>query len=432
MANPASTAEDSASRPWHARIFYGWWIVSAGVVLNMMVSGLLMQSYGAYVVMLREDFGWSRTLLGAGFSFMRAEIGLLGPIEGWLIDKFGPGAVIRVGVVLFGGGFMLFSQVQHVVTFFAAILVMAIGAALSGFLPLSTTVVNWFARHRSTALGILLTGFAAGALMVPGVTWSLETFGWRGTALASGIIILCIGLPLSFVIKRRPEDYGLLPDGDPPKEAAAGGEGGEGPIEIDQSRDFTTREALKSPPFWFLSIGHGSALLIVAAVMVHLIPHLTEAEGFSLSAAGGIVVFMTALQITGQLGGGFIGDRMDKRALVVACMAGHAIALIFLAYGTALWMILVFAVLHGLAWGIRGPLMASMRADYFGRAAFGKIMGFSTLVSTVGMIGGPIIAGAFYDAQDTYQYGFTVLAVLAGLGGTAFLLARPPERPVGA
>ena len=431
MVDTVSTTTER--RPWHARIFYGWWIVSAGVVINMMISGLLMQAYGAYVVLLRDDFGWSRTVLGAGFSVMRAEIGLLGPIEGWLIDRFGPRAVMRVGITLFGLGFIFFSQVRDLYTFFAAIVVMAVGTALAGFLPLTVCIVNWFDRRRSAALGILLTGFACGALIVPAVAWSLDTFGWRPTAFGSGLIVLAIGLPLTFIIRHRPEDYGYLPDGDPPRPARTpSADGSVQEFESPSGRDFTVREALHSPAFWFLSIGHGSALLIVAAVMVHLIAHLTDGGDFSLQQASAIVVFMTLIQIGGQLGGGFIGDRVDKRALVVACMMGHAVGLVFLAFATALWMVLAFAVLHGLGWGIRGPLMASMRADYFGRAAFGTIMGFSTLVSTVGMIGGPLVAGAFYDAQDTYKYGFTVLAGLAALGGLAFLLAKKPERPIGA
>ncbi len=432
MVNLANQARETLRLRRASKVFYGWWIVSAGVVIQILISGLLMQAYGAYVVLLREDFGWSRTVLGAGFSFMRAEIGLLGPIEGWLIDRFGPRAVMRVGLAMFGLGFIAFSQVNSLYTFFGALLLMALGAALGGFLPLTVSVVNWFDRRRSTALGILMTGFAAGALIVPLVAWSLDAFGWRATAFGSGLIVLAIGLPMTWVIRHKPEDYGYLPDGDPPREQASTGSDSDPETVVTNGRDFTAREALRAPAFWYLAIGHGSALLIVAAVMVHLIAHLTEGVGFSLQQAAGVVLFMTLVQIAGQLGGGLIGDRVDKRAIVVACMLSHAVALVVLAFATTLWMVGIFAVLHGLAWGIRGPLMSSMRAEFFGRSAFGTIMGFSTLVATVGMIGGPMLAGAFYDIQGTYTLGFTVLAGLATLGGTAFLVARKPERPIGA
>lgn len=429
---PTADPPAADTRPWHARIFYGWWIVAAGVVIQVFISGLLMQSYGAYVVALRDTFDWNRTVLGAGFSFMRAEIGLLGPIEGWLIDRFGPQTVMRIGVTFFGLGFIFFSQVQGLVTFFAAVLTMAIGTALAGFLPLTVSVVNWFNRRRATALGILLSGFAAGALIVPGVAWSLDTFGWRPTAFVSGILVIVVLMPLTFVIRHRPEDHGLLPDGDPPRPPATSDGTPTTHVGYDASADFTVREALRVPAFWYLSIGHGSALLVVSAVMVHLIAHLTESRDFSLQQAAGIVVFMTVLQMTGQLGGGFLGDRMDKRIIVVGCMLGHAAGLVLVAFATALWMVVLFAVLHGLAWGIRGPLMASMRAEYFGREAFGTIMGFSTLVATVGMIGGPLVAGISYDLQGSYESGFTILAGLAAAGGMAFVLARKPERPIGA
>jgi MFS family permease len=129
---------------------------------------------------------------------------------------------------------------------------------------------------------------------------------------------------------------------------------------------------MRAPALWLIAAGHGSALLVVSAVMVHFVTDVTERLGFSLRRPrnrgaddGG--------SDRGQLGGGFAGDRFSKRAIVVGCMAAHAVALFVLASATALWMVVVFAVLHGLAWGVRGPLMAALRADYFGSASFGMI-----------------------------------------------------------
>jgi sugar phosphate permease len=432
VVNLANSAREAIRARRKSGVFYGWWIVAVGVVTNMLLTGVMMQAYGAYVVMLREQFGWSRTALGAGFSVMRAEIGLLGPLEGWLIDRFGPRTIVRVGLVLFGVGLMLFSQVQTLWMFYIAIFIVAVGAALGGFLPFTVTVVNWFDRRRSTALGILLTGFAAGALVVPLVAWSMETFGWRTTAFTSGVVVLAVTFPLTWLIRTRPEDYGYLPDGDPPRATATSfGESGMTELERTEVRDFTAREALRTPAFWHLAIGHGSALLIVAALTVHLIAHLTESRDFTVAQAAMVVLFLTVIQITGQLSGGMLGDRFDKRMVVVGCMVLHAVGLLVLAYASALWMVILFAVLHGIGWGVRGPLMASMRAEYFGRSSFGTIMGFSTLISTVGMITGPLLAGILYDVQGTYTLGFTVLAAMALLGGTSFLLARKPDRPTG-
>ena len=186
---------------------------------------------------------------------------------------------------------------------------------------------------------------------------------------------------------------------------------------------------MRAPALWLIAAGHGSALLVVSAVMVHFVTDVTERLGFSLRQAAGIVALMTVVQIAGQLGGGFAGDRFSKRAIVVGCMVAHAVALFVLASATTVWMIVVFAVLHGLAWGVRGPLMAALRADYFGSASFGMITGISSMVVMIGMMAGPLVAGILADRTGSYQTGFRVLAACAALGSIFFLLARRPEPP---
>ena len=186
---------------------------------------------------------------------------------------------------------------------------------------------------------------------------------------------------------------------------------------------------MRAPALWYISLGHGSALLVVSAVSVHLIVHVTEQLGYSLQQAAAVVALMTVMQLSGQLGGGWAGDRFNKRAIVVGCMLAHASGLLLLASATAFWAVGAFAVLHGLAWGIRGPLMSAIRADYFGSAAFGTITGISSMVVMFGMVGGPIIAGVLADRTGSYEMGFRSLAGLAALGSIFFVLARRPSPP---
>jgi MFS family permease len=412
-------------RSFRSRVFYGWWMVAAGFGIQLMTGGLMNQAYGAYVVLLREEFGWSKTMLSAGFSMARFESGLLGPVEGWLIDRFGPRTVMRFGLVIFAIGFMALSQIDSLLTFYLAFFCMALGSSLGGFLPLTVSVVNWFRRRRATALATMQTGFAVGGLCIPLVVLSLETFGWRTTAFASGVLILLIALPLSSIIRHRPEDYGLEVDGGP--EEAPDKRNGSRPQE--EPIDFQPREAVRTPAFWLISLGHGSALLVVSAVMVHLVSHLNENLGYSLSTAGLVVALMTAMQVTGQITGGFLGDRFSKRLIAAACMGAHMTGLLLVAYATTLPMVIAFAVLHGLAWGIRGPLMQAIRADYFGRASFGVILGLSTMIVMFGNVSGPLVAGALADSTGSYEAGFTVLACLAGIGSLFFLFAKKPRPP---
>jgi MFS family permease len=229
-------------------------------------------------------------------------------------------------------------------------------------------------------------------------------------------------------MRRRPEDYGWLPDGADPHEAALQREQASGTT-LDAEPVFTAREALRTRAFWFISLGHGSAVLVVSAVMVHLIVHLNEGLGYSLTEAATVVSLMTVMQMIGLPLGGYLGDRFEKRKLATVAMFGHASALIVLAYADNLAMVVFFAVVHGLAWGMRGPLMQAIRADYFGTSNFGKIMGFSTLIVTLGNTTGPIVAGVLADRTGDYRVGFTILAVGALLGSGFFLAAKRPKPP---
>jgi sugar phosphate permease len=417
------------------RVFYGWWIVAAGFGLEVLIGALLFHAYGAYVVLLRAEFGWSRTMFSAAFALARAESAVLGPVQGWLTDHFGPRALIRAGMVVFAVGFMLFSQVGSAPAFFLAFVVMAVGGGLGGYLPITVAVVNWFRRRRALALALCSIGSAVGGLGTPLVVMALTRFGWRWTAFLSGLAVLLVGLPAAQVMRHRPELYGQRPDGEAPIDAAAVAPDAPAPRPAGPAGaivDFTTREALRTSAFWLVSLGHGAALLVVSAVMVHMVVHLTERLEYSLAQAATVVTLLTVMQIVGHVGGGFAGDRFEKRAIAAGCMVAHATGLLLLATARSGGMVAAFAVLHGLAWGIRGPLMAALRADYFGRASFGTISGASSMVVMLGMMAGPLIAGILADRTGSYRPGFTVLAVLALLGSTFFLFARrpaPPRRP---
>ncbi len=417
---------------WRGRVFYGWYIVAAGFGLEALIGALMFHAYGAYAVLLREEFGWSKTMLSAAFAMARAESGIFGPLQGWLTDRFGPRVLIRTGMIIFGLGLLAFSQINGPVAFFLTFFMMAVGSSLGGYLPISVAIVSWFRRHRALALSLSGTGMSTGGLLTQFVVLALTSWGWRWTAAASGLLVLALGWPLARLMRHRPEAYGLRPDGDPPDApahlgpAAAAAHGPPARRPVTPSRDFTAREAMRTPAFWLISLGHGAALLVVSAVLVHLIIHVTERLGYSLRQGAAVVALLTVMQLTGQLTGGWLGDRWNKRLLCTFCMAGHAAALVLLATANAFWMVIAFAVLHGLSWGVRGPLMAAIRADYFGSAAFGMIQGTSSMIVMLGMIAGPLIAGVMADRTGTYTTGFILLASMAALGSVFFILARPP------
>lgn len=409
-------------------MFYGWWIVTGAFGIQVLLSALLMQSFGAYVSVLQDQFGWSKGALSGAFSLQRVESGLLGPVQGWMLDRFGPRPVMRVGIVLFGIGLMLFSQINSLVTFYAVFLLIAVGGSLGGFMSLTSTLVNWFTRRRATAMGIAQMGMSVGGLLVPILALSMSSIGWRETAFISGVLALVVGLPLTQLMRARPEDYGYLPDGVDPAVAVQQRADRARAVDEDEP-EFTARQAVRTRAFWFISFGHGCAVLVVSAIMVHLIVYLNEGLGYTLTEAALIVSLMTAMQMIGLPIGGYLGDRFDKRKIATVAMFGHASALIVLAYASSLSMVIFFAVVHGLAWGMRGPLMHAMRADYFGRKTFAQVMGFSSMIVMIGMTSGPLVAGILADQLGNYQLGFTILGVTAGLGSVFFIFATKPTPP---
>jgi MFS family permease len=184
---------------------------------------------------------------------------------------------------------------------------------------------------------------------------------------------------------------------------------------------------LATPAFWLLSLGHGFALLVVFGVNVHAITHMKEGLGYSLQQASLVITLVTLSQLGGIMFGWWLGDRYEKRFVAAGCMLSHAAGLLMLTYATGPAMVVAFAVLHGVAWGVRGPFMQAIRADYFGRRAIGMILGLSSLIIVIGQIGGPLIAGLAADLTGNYRAGFTLISVLAALGSLFFLLARPPR-----
>jgi MFS family permease len=354
----------------------------------------------------------------------RTESGLLGPLHGWLLQRSSPRRVISAGVLLLGLGFMVLSQVQSFGQFIAVFLVMAVGASLGGLLSLMTVLVNWFDRRRATALSLMQTGMSIGGLAVPLVALGLVALGWRTMSFASGVLVLLVGLPIARLMLRTPEQVGLRPDG----ASAAAGSGAGGPARRT-APSYTVRQAVRTWAFWSMSIAHAAAVAVVAAVSVHFVIYANEAQGLTITVAASILALMTGISVVGQLVGGVLGDRVDKRVLATGGMLGHALAMLLLALAASPTVVIVAAVVHGVSWGLRGPLMGALRADYFGRDSFAAVMGSSSLIVMLGSVGGPLLIGIVTDLTGTYAPGFASLAGLALVGSLGFATLRRPRLP---
>ena len=410
---------DATIRPT-GRVFYGWWIAAAASGIQMLSALLWMQSYGVWFVVLQDEFNWSKAIVSGAFVMTQIQFGLLAPVQGWLVDRFGPRAIMRIGLVIFAAGFMLFSQVETILAFYLTFALIALGSNLAGFPTVMVSIVNWFNRHRSKAIAVGQLGHPLGGISVPIIVFALQAFGWRETALVSGVLVLLLGHPLTQLMRHRPAPHEFV-------DGIAEGTPAERALRDTSRQGYSIRQAMRTRAFWLISIGHACSLLVVSAVMVHLVPHLTEGLGYSLTMAGGVVAFMTACHIGGQLIGGYFGDRLNKRLICAGCLVVHAVGLLLIAYAANVVMVIAFVLLYGTGMGIRGPLAVALRADYFGPKAFGTILGVSMSIAMIGMSTGPLVAAFTADAFGSYEIGFTVLAGGAAAGAVCFFAAKPPS-----
>ncbi len=391
--------------------------------MQSLQSLLFWQAFGAYAALWMADFGWSRTTIAWAASLQRTESGLLGPIHGWLLDRTSPRRVFVIGVLMMSGGLVGLAFVRDFPQFMVVYIVASIGSSLCGMLTLMTVLVNWFDRLRARSMAALQLGISAGSLALPLLAWALVTFGWRPVSIASGLIVLGVGLPIARLLHRDPETLGLRPDGDAVDAAVP-----VVPVARRRGRGALAGGALRTGAFWLISAGHAGALAIMSAVGVHFVVFVNEVLGLSLPTAATLVAVMTAASVGGQLAGGVLGDRVEKRLLAGGAMLLHAAAMAVLVFAGSLLTVTLAAVLHGFAWGVRGPLMGAMRADYFGRAAFASVMGFSSLVVMVGSVAGPLVIGLVADATGSYDGAFAALAVIGVAGAVAFFaLGRPAQ-----
>ena len=412
---------------WRARNnlrqFHGWRVSLAGSVIWALQSLVWSQGYGNIAVVLEKQFGWSKTFLAFGASLRSAEAAVLGVPLGVALKRYNIKLIMRAGAVAQTVGFLILSQIQNQAGFIVAVAVITIGATLAGFLTITATVVGWFERKRARALSFSSMGFAVGGVCGPLMVWGFRVFGWRWTVAVAGTVLGAAVWTLAGTMGVRREDTGEHVDGVDPLDIVKGPR-----AEGVQDAHFTTGEAVRTHSFWMIALGHGSALLVVSSVITLLPLYLTEDRGFSAGKAALIAGIVPLFQFIGTFTGGYLGDRFNKRLIAGTAMLMHGSGLLVMVYFDSWITIGVFVVLHGLAWGARGPQMAALRADYFGASSFGPIMGISSLIITVFAVAGPVLAGFLADRTGDFKLGFTILSLGTIVGFVFFVFATPPKR----
>ena len=420
---------DRLRRP---QIFYGWWIVGAALMAQTLQSLVFNLGASALFLPVAREFGTTRTVVSGVFAVSRLEGGLTGPIEGFLIHWVGARRYMMVGWVVFGAGLIAIGLSQNILHFYAAFLLTSLGQSMAGFLPIVTVLVSWFLKSRGRAIAIFQVGSSLGAVLIPALAWSILNVGWRETMVGAGILTTLIGVPLGAMMRDRPEDYGLLPDGAPNQESGQGaeeaGNGQADPIDAPM----TVGQALQSRSFWFLGTAHATSLLTWGALRVHMIPALTD-KGLDEQMAAIIFSLTLTVAAVGRLLGGFLADLIGTRRVLIVCILGQAASMAFLVQASSLLEAVAFAVIFGVVFGARATLLTVLRAEVFGRANFSRLAGLMDPISTVGVVVAPIFAGYAFDSRGSYDGAFLVMAAASTIA--ALLLfgvrirqpARVPE-----
>jgi MFS family permease len=418
------------------KIFYGWWIVLACVVLNFFAGGAFVYGFTIFFNPIRDNFGWSAAITSVAFVFQRLEMGVLGPLAGFLVDRVGPRKLMFVGWSIISIGFFLMSQINSLWTFYGAFLFMAMGFSFGSFVVMNTAVAHWFERKRSRALTVIYLGFGASGTLVPLIAMSIDKLGWRESLVCLAVVLGVAGLLLSSVMRHKPEPYGYLPDGKSSSEAQASADVSDKlpANRIDTvasgsvATGFTTREALRTRAFWLLSGAFLFQHIGTSAVMVHIVPYL-ESVNVSTAIAATAVTGMTLCSVIGRLGFGFLGDFANKRYLVAIALTLQTIGLFIFSLVTVdrTWLIVIFLLTYAPGYGGPIPLRPALQADYFGTRAFGTVMGLMASVSMAGGLFSPVFAGWIFDVTGSYRLAWQLFALITVPSVALILLAKPPQ-----
>lgn len=403
--------------------YYGWWVVFASASIVFLTGGTFFYGFGALFNPIVAEFGWSRAATSFAFS-LRTEVGgLAAPVVGFLVDRVGARRLMTIGVALVALGFFLLSRIESLWTFYGAVVVIAIGMSACGGPAAMVAITHWFRRRRGRALAMMTMGAGSSGVMVVVLAWLISALGWRGALVTMALVQAAVALPLALSIRNRPEEMGLQIDGEM-------GDGTAHPAaEAPEPRreGLTTREALRSPSFWRLSLAVALTNLGAMAIIVHQIPFFTSSVGLSQEAAAATVTAMTATSLIGRFGFGYLADFIDKRLVMAAAFGLSGLAILLFATVHQWWQIIYVLPLFSLGWGGAIPVRPAFQAEYFGLRAFGAIQGLVFTIATLGGVLGPVFAGWMYDLTDSYRLAFLLLSAGAMLAVPLILGMKRPQ-----
>jgi len=414
-------------------VFYGWFVLVGALVISG-IGYSMRYSFGMFMPHLLGEFGWSRGDAALASSISILVYGLTSPLVGWGTDKFGPKKMLTFGAITLAAGMLLASTMSSLWMLYLSFgVVAAIGINSLGFAVHNAYVPNWFIRKRGLAFGIVMAGSGLGNVIVGGYQPLIAAMGWRGAFMALAAIAVIVVIPIVlFVIKKSPQEKGQLPDGlkeAPGPEAAAARQKMMAALIVDKewtAIEWTLGRAMKTSRLWFMFLWFACLSFSLNMIMIHQPIH-TTGLGFPPGMAAGLFSLMGLSMFAGQLGLGFVSDRLGREMTYtlfsVVILAG--IAAIWAAGPETGWMLYAWAILFGGGLGAGSPVGFAGLADMFFGRSYGAINGFCLLGFGIGGFLGPWFGGKIYDAQGSYTMAFVVTAIVIVVSVAMIWLSGP-------
>lgn len=405
--------------------YYGWWLLAASVVGMAVGNGIAFSSFGLFVDPLESQFSWVRAEVTLGFSVSMAVSGISAPLIGRLIDRVGPRRVILVGTPLTAASYLLLATTGALWQWYVYLAINAVVRQMIFYIPFQVLVARWFNRSRTRAVSILGAGLWLGAVViVPVMRVVIDAVEWDGAFVFSGVLITALFLPLAlFIVRDQPppdsEELQPQPDSD---DATRG---------VDARADLTVGEAIRTPMFWVITLAMMTFFYGVVGWMVHAIPYY-EFVGISPGLAAGLVSITSAAGIVALLIFGTAVGRLGRversGILFGGCLTLSMVVLLLGESGpVVITLFIVFFVLGHAGGPLLEPLLL-IRA--FGVTHFATILGATFFLETIGLLISPTLAGAIFDATNSYDWALVMFAISSGLSALLFWIASRLPRPV--
>ncbi len=415
-----------------SRLFYGWWIVAAAVLLQFTFLSISQATVSVFLRPVVDELGWQvwQFTLGSSLSVMAGA--LSGVVVGWIVDRHGPrlpvlAGALATGLCLYGLGRQSSLWLFWALHFCAGL----IGWTLFGPLVVNTTLNKWFARRRGWALAIGSTGISLAGLIAPvTMTVAVDSLGWRVGYFVQALFVLAIVVPVAFLMRRAPEEYGLSPDGDDgaarqmrsadPRLRARSG--------AAETPSYTSRQAVRTQGFWLLLFGYSLNQAALSSVLTHAIPFATDAS-FSRGTASLALAINGLGNLVSKAVWGYCLQRFPPRRLAVIAFSfgGAGVGLMLLA-ASFVDPILLFVgfFCYGFGFGGTIPISEYLWVTYFGRAYIGAIRGLSQPLTIIGPTLGPVLVGVGYDLTGAYRPAFLAIIAAYLLAGLLVWMSRAP------